>query len=159
MNCGSGYVLNVMNGNIKLSGFNTRKLKKYKSVFLNVADRHVSLSGKKRLIVERREFLLPLLCAIYRPREAYEAICTSFQPINTVGDTRLLPSPRERKKRSRLKQKPNPYEKWVKMRNKIREADIRRKTRTKAMSDFLRRVMPDTTTGSCLPPPSPQSQI
>jgi len=29
------------------------------------------------------------------------------------------------------------------MRHKIREADIRRKTRTKAISDFLRHVMPD----------------
>jgi len=29
------------------------------------------------------------------------------------------------------------------MRHKILEADIRRKTQTKAISDFLRRVMPD----------------
>ena len=31
------------------------------------------------------------------------------------------------------------------MRHKIREANVRRKTRTKAISDFLRRVMPDMT--------------
>ena len=73
--------------------------------------------------------------------------------------TRLRPSPRERKKRSRLKQEPNPYEMWFNMRNKIRKADITRKTRTKAMSDFLERVMPDTTTGSCLAAPFLQSQI
>ena len=30
------------------------------------------------------------------------------------------------------------------MRRNIREADIRRKTRTKVISDFIRRVMPDT---------------
>jgi len=53
-------VLNVLQCNIKLSGCNTRKLKKYKSALRKVADRHVSLSGKKRLIVQRVGFLLPL---------------------------------------------------------------------------------------------------
>jgi len=32
---------------------------------------------------------------------------------------------------------------YVKKRHKIREADNKRKTRTKAISDFLRRVIPD----------------
>jgi len=64
VNCISEYVLNVLNGNIKLSGCNTRKLIKYKSALRKVADRHVSLSGKKRLIVQRGGFLLPLLSAI-----------------------------------------------------------------------------------------------
>ena len=44
------------------------------------------------------------------------------------------------------------------MRHKIREADIRRKTRTKAISDFLRRVMPDRAPPNFnreLPSPSP----
>jgi len=56
------------------------------------------------------------------------------------------PSPHERKKRSSgsKRTKHHPYEERVKMRSKIREADIRRKTRTKAISDFLGREMPDT---------------
>jgi len=45
-------------------------------------------------------------------------------------------SPRECKK------KHHPYQEWFKMLHNIRETDIRWKTRTKATSDFLRRVMP-----------------
>ena len=60
VNCISECVLNVLNGNLKLSSSNTRKLQKNKSAHRKVADRNVSLSGKKRLIVE------PLLCAILR---------------------------------------------------------------------------------------------
>jgi len=59
--------------------------------------------------------------------------------VRGVGTTNDVPSPPGRKKRA----KHHPYEEWVKMRHKIHEADIRRKTRTKAISDFLRRVMPD----------------
>jgi hypothetical protein len=47
VNCVSECLLNVLNGNIKLLGCNTRKLKKYMSALRKVADRHVSLSGKK----------------------------------------------------------------------------------------------------------------
>ena len=61
--------------------------------------------------------------------------------------SRRLPSPGQRKSSTSSKHKPhNSYEEWVMMRRKIREADIRRKTHTKTISDFLRRVMPDTTT-------------
>ena len=56
------------------------------------------------------------------------------------------------KKRSSRRKKQHAYEELVKMRHKIREADIRRKTRTKAISDFLSRVMPDRT----LPYPEPE---
>jgi len=38
--------------------------------------------------------------------------------------------------------KPHLYEKWVKMRQKMGEAVIRQKTETKAIANFLRRVMP-----------------
>jgi len=64
VNCIRECVLNVPNGNIRLSSCNTRKLQKKKAVLHKVADRHVSLSCKKRLIVLRGGFLLPLLGAI-----------------------------------------------------------------------------------------------
>jgi len=64
VNCISEFVLNVLNGNIKLSGLNTRKLKKCKSALCKVADRYVSLSGMKRLIVQRGGLLLSLLGVI-----------------------------------------------------------------------------------------------
>jgi len=57
-------VLNVLNSNLQLSDCNTRKVQKYKLALRNVADRHASLFCKKRLIVERGRFLLPLLSAI-----------------------------------------------------------------------------------------------
>jgi len=60
---------------------------------------------------------------------------------------RPLSSPRERKRAGRFKNN-HPYEEWLKMRHKFSEADIRRKTQTKAISDFLRRVITDTTTTS-----------
>jgi len=62
--CISECVLNVLNGNIKLLGCNMPKLKKYMSAFRKVADRNVSLSGKKRLIVQRGGFLVPLMSSI-----------------------------------------------------------------------------------------------
>ena len=57
-------VLNVLNGNVKLSGCSTRNLRKYKALLRKVADRRVPLSDKKKLIVQRGGFLLPLLSAV-----------------------------------------------------------------------------------------------
>jgi len=42
------------------------------------------------------------------------------------------------------------------MRQKIREADTRRKTQTKAISDFLRRVTPNTAISNQVTSPSPE---
>ena len=56
--------LNVLNGNVKLTGRDTHKLQKHKAALRKVADRHFSLSGKKKLIVQRGGILLPLLSAV-----------------------------------------------------------------------------------------------
>jgi len=56
-------ILNVLNGDVKLAGCNTRKLRKHKVTLRNLADKRVSLSTKKMLIVQRSGFLLPLLSA------------------------------------------------------------------------------------------------
>jgi hypothetical protein len=53
-------LLNVLNGNLPC---NTGKLRKHKAALRKVIDRHVPLSLKKRLIVQRGGFLLPLLSA------------------------------------------------------------------------------------------------
>ena len=45
VNCIRECVLNVLIDNIKLSGCNTRKLKKLKDAIRKVAKRHVSMSG------------------------------------------------------------------------------------------------------------------
>jgi len=52
------------NGNIKLTVCDTRKLQKHKAALRKVSDRRVPLASKKKLLVQRGEFLLPLLSAI-----------------------------------------------------------------------------------------------
>jgi len=63
-NCISECVLNVLNGNIKLTCCKARNLQKQKAALRKVSERHVSLSGKKKIIVQRGGFLLPLLGAV-----------------------------------------------------------------------------------------------
>jgi len=48
-NCISDCFLNVLNGNIKLTGCVTRKLQKHKAALRKVSDRRVPLSKKKKL--------------------------------------------------------------------------------------------------------------
>jgi len=91
VNCISECVLNVLNCNIKLSGCNTRKLQNHKYELRKDADRHVSLSGSVRHIVQRGEFVLPLLGALL-PRIASLVFrgprknirCTSSRPNITI---------------------------------------------------------------------------
>ena len=64
VNCIGECVLYVLNGNIRLSGCKTSKLKTHKSTLHKVANRHVPISTKKRLILQFGVFLLPLLNGI-----------------------------------------------------------------------------------------------
>jgi len=57
-------ILIVLNGTVKLAGCNTRKLLKHRVTLRKVADKRVLLSTKKRLIIQRGGFLLPLLSAV-----------------------------------------------------------------------------------------------
>ena len=54
INCISEIILNVLNGNLKLSDCNKRKLKKYRAVIRKLADKRVPSVAKKRLINQRR---------------------------------------------------------------------------------------------------------
>ena len=54
----------MLNGNVKLTGCVTRKLREYKVVLRKVADQRVPLSAKKQIIVQDGGFLLPLLTAV-----------------------------------------------------------------------------------------------
>jgi len=63
VHCKSKCILNVLNGNIKLTGCDTRKLQKHKAALRKISDNHVPLSAKKKLIEQRGGFLLPLLSA------------------------------------------------------------------------------------------------
>jgi len=57
-------VLKVLNDNIPLIGCDTRKLHKHKLALRKLVDKQAPLSAKKRLIVQRGGFLLPLLAAV-----------------------------------------------------------------------------------------------
>jgi len=57
-------VLNALNGNIKLTGCSKPNLRKHKAALRKVADKRVSLSSKKKFIVQNGGFLLPLLSAV-----------------------------------------------------------------------------------------------
>jgi len=54
-------ILNVLNGNVKLAGCNTRKFLQHRVTLRKVADKRVPLSTKKRHIIQRGGFLRPLL--------------------------------------------------------------------------------------------------
>jgi hypothetical protein len=70
-NCDKGLVndiceciLNALKGNIKLTTCSKHKLKKYKTVLRTLIDKSRPLSTKKRLIIQKGGFLLPLLTAV-----------------------------------------------------------------------------------------------
>jgi len=64
VNSVSECVLNVLNGNIKLTVYSKRKLRKRKDAFRKVADKRVPLSSKKKFILQRGGVLMPHLSAV-----------------------------------------------------------------------------------------------
>jgi len=56
--------LNVLKGNVKLSVCKKRKLRKFRRQLRTVVDKHVPLARKKKLIIQRGGFLVPLLSAV-----------------------------------------------------------------------------------------------
>ena len=56
--------LNVLQGNVKLSKYAKRKLRKFRRQLRTVADRHVSLARKKKVIIQRGRFIVPLLSVV-----------------------------------------------------------------------------------------------
>jgi hypothetical protein len=57
-------VLNVLKDNLQLSACQKKRLQKFKVPLRALADKHVPLSAKKRLINQQGGFLVPLLSAI-----------------------------------------------------------------------------------------------
>ena len=56
--------LNVLQGNVKLSKRKKRRLHKFRRQLRTVADRHVPLPRKKKVIIQSGGFLVPLLSAV-----------------------------------------------------------------------------------------------
>ena len=57
-------VLNVLNGIIRVSDCAKRKLKRFKSSLRSFIDKRLPLASKRRVIIQRGGFLLPLLSAV-----------------------------------------------------------------------------------------------
>jgi hypothetical protein len=58
------FALNLLRGNVNLKDCQMRNLQKYRAILRRLADKSVPLSSKKRSLVQRDGFLLPLLCAV-----------------------------------------------------------------------------------------------
>jgi len=63
-------------------------------------------------------------------------------------------------RRLRVTEKQHPYDKWVKMRSEMQEADNDRKTLIQKIADFLQKVLPNSNahpkqTMAAAPPPPP----
>jgi hypothetical protein len=56
--------LDVLKGNVTLTPCLKRKLKKHELALCQLTDKHVKQANKKRLIVQKGGFLLPLLTAV-----------------------------------------------------------------------------------------------
>jgi len=56
--------LKLLRGNVKLTPCQKRKLRKHRVHLRKLADKRVSISSKKKAIVQRGGFLLPLLGAV-----------------------------------------------------------------------------------------------
>jgi hypothetical protein len=57
-------VLNVLRCNVALTTCQKEKLQKFKFPLRSLADKRVTLSSKKRLIIQRGGYIIPLLSAI-----------------------------------------------------------------------------------------------
>jgi hypothetical protein len=64
LNAISEIILNVLNGTVTLSNCSKRKLQKHKTKLRRLADKRVTTTAKRRSIVQRGGFLLPLLGAV-----------------------------------------------------------------------------------------------
>jgi len=54
----------MLHGNVKLSDCARKTLRKYRRQLRKVVDRRVPLARKKKLIIQRGGFLVPLLTAV-----------------------------------------------------------------------------------------------
>jgi len=130
-------VLNLLNGNIKLTGCSKRNLRKHKVALRKVAEKRVPLCRKKKFIIQGGGFLFPLLSAIlpkiasliFRPSYKNKWKNIMLRKISLVSADRFnqpstsrpsaaqpkVPFPKK-KKRQKQKKREHSYEKWVKYR-------------------------------------------
>ena len=82
-------------------------------------------------------------------------ILPAKQPPKRPSRKPLPPKKPKRPKRPKPRSRLHPYDKWVKVRGKIREDELEREARVKTVADFLKSVLPRSSPPPPLPPPPP----
>jgi len=151
VNCISECVLNVLNGNIALTGFDTRKLRKRKLPLLKLVDKQIPLRARNDLFSVDSFYRYWLLVC---PRSL-----ASLQPSNSHvmqvvprPGRRLPPPPNAPIVAANDPKSCNPPQ-WIKLRTKHREAELRRNARTKAVADYMKQIIPAAAIPSSPSPP------
>jgi len=78
-----------------------------------------------------------------------------FKSREPTGSIRKPKAPIKKRKHHVNIRKHHPYEKWLKVRQKMDEAVLRTKTETNVFADFLSEVMPAGQASKSSPPPPP----
>jgi len=140
-------VLNILNGNVALTGCVKRKLSKHTLALRRLVDRRVPIQGKKRLILQRGVSNSPY----WQPY--YQHLLVSQLPSDTIMLHKMYLVPadeyhphtkRGRPPRGR-RTKQHPHTEWIKLRTKHREAELRRNSRTKEIADYMKQILPAAT--------------
>ena len=128
----------MLNGDIPLSTFPKRKLKKHKATLRRLNDKRVRHSAKKRLLVKRVGFLIPLLSTdlpilasvIFLSQTTQnmfrKIILHSYKPHSSLTDAGGKPTTRSLK---RKRQKHRLPKKRVKCKRLFHKKNLPRKTR------------------------------
>ena len=150
-------LLNVLNGNIRVTDCAKRKLKRFKSSLRSLVDIRLPLVSRRRDNTTGRLPATAIVRGVAKPCQS--AVPTSSQQtIMTLRKMNLIPSaaydagrllsqppPVKTKpvaKRSGRTAIQHPHDKWVALRTKLLEADINEADLMRRFADFLRMVLP-----------------
>jgi len=105
--------LNDLHGNIHLTACGKRKLQKHKSSLRKLAERHVSLSAKRKIII-RGGFLLPLLApfCLLSPAPIPIAV-VMLREMYLVSPEQFKRCAGVKTKKYNTKEKEHDYDKWI----------------------------------------------
>ena len=173
--------LNVLRGNVKLSDCKKRKLHKFKRQLRTIVDKLVPLARKKKHYSVWRVYSASSNCSTayasdlftislrvpnmlrkmylvspdYVSRKPPPAQWTpSPQPKAAMPMSRTKKS-KQRRQRVTKQKKQHPYDKRVKLKRKIEDADVTRKTLTEKIAVFLQSVLPYGITSAQQSMPTP----
>ena len=148
-------ILTVLNGNIKLTGCDTRKLKNTRRRFAKYPT-DACLSPRRRNV----------WYSVGIPVAPIECLIPADRLHGSLFMSRELAAVSKRKRRGTVKKrnpyaqankirKYHPYSEWLKMRKKMDESDLRNKNETNIFAEYLSKVIPTGQASKVSPPPPP----